>query len=211
MMVIEKARTLCLVIALTLGGGLGARGTAPDARTPALKLTAEIVGRRYCAGNRLNILQLSVRLRYQNAGSQKLILYRGKNFFYQTRIRGGAAQGKPYEVVVLNSRYNDALAEDVNTRRPGSAFITLPPGGTYEDGIVVGVAVTPAGSERVANSITPGEHTLQIIASSWYESRKLAEELRGRWQGSGLLWIDPAATQTMEFDAEGGVPATACR
>lgn len=207
-------KPLCLAAALALSVVFGVRGAAAaDAPEPALTLTAEIVGRRYCAGNRLNILQLSIRLRYRNAGGRKLIVYRGKNFFYQSRIRGGtgAAQGRPYEVLVTNSRFNDAQAEDVNGRRPGSAFVTLPPGGAFETTIVVGVGVTPEGFERTSNSIAPGEHSLQIVVSSWYESRKLAEEMRGRWQGAGLLWIDPVATEPLKFTAGGGAPAGACR
>lgn len=189
----------------------GARDAHAQTQQPELKMTAEVVGRRYCAGAGLNILQLTVRLRYRNEGGRKLILYRGKNFFYQTKIRGVGAGGRPYEVVVTNSRFNDAEAEDVNTRRPSGAFVTLPPGGTYVDGVGVGVGVTRAGSERPANTIAPGEHTLQIVASSWYESRKLAEELRGRWQAAGLLWIDPVATEPLQFDAAADAPASACR
>jgi hypothetical protein len=183
-----------------------ARAAEPDDVRP-LRLTAEIVGRRYCAGGRLNILQLSVRLRYRNVGGRRLVVYRGKNLFYQTRIRGGA--GKGYEVLVTNSRYNDAEAEPLDARRPGSAFVTLRPGGTYETVITVGVGV--ARGERVANTITPGEHTLQVITSSWYESRKLAEQLRERWRGSGLLWIDPVAAQPLNFNAGLEAPATPCR
>jgi hypothetical protein len=201
-------KALYLALVLLLFAAPVACGAAPDDKQP-LRLTAEIVGSRYCGGGSLNILQLSVRLRYQNVGSQKLVVYRGKNLFYQTRIRGGA--GKGYEVVVTNSRYNDAEIEALGERKPGSAFVTLRPGGTHETIISVGVGVTPNGSGRVANTIAPGEHTLQVITSSWYESRRLAEELRERWRGSGLLWIDPVVAQPLKFDAGLEAPAAACR
>lgn len=177
---------------------------------PSLRATAEVAGRRYCAGERLNILQVRVRLRYENAGTERLILYRGKNFFYQSRIRG-ASGGKPYEVVVLNSRYNDAEREAVNGSRPGGAFVILSPGATYETEVVVGVGVARGEAERGTNSILPGEHTLQIVASTWYESRKLAEELRTRWRGSGLLWFDPVMTEPLKFAVGFEEPATVCR
>jgi len=181
-----------------------------DAGRPALRLGAEVVGRRYCPGERSDILQVRVRLRYENAGRERLILYRGKNLFYQTRIRG-ASGGRQYEVVVLNSRYNDAHREAVNGPRPGGAFATLSPGGVYETEVVVGVAVPHVGDEGGANSILPGEHTLQIVASTWYESKKLGEELRARWRGAGLLWVDPVATEPMKFTAGLGEQASACR
>jgi hypothetical protein len=199
-------KTLCLAVLLLTLAAPRTPAVETDDRAP-LRLTAEVVGRRYCAGDRLNLLQLNVRLRYQNVGGRKLIVYRGKNLFYQTRIRGGAA--KPYEVVVTNSRYNDAEPEPLGEHKPGGAFVTLRPGATYETEIVVGVGV--ARGERLANTITPGVHTLQVITSSWYESRRLAEELRERWRGSGLLWIDPVAALPLNFDAGSETPAVPCR
>ena len=201
-----------LAALLLLSAAPAARGAEPDDRQP-LRLTAEVVGSRRCAGGGLDILQLRVRLRYRNVGSRRLIVYRGKNLFYQTRIRGGAggAQAKRYEVLVTNSRFNDAEAESLDARKPGGAFVTLRPGGTYETDIVVGVGVTRGGAERVANTITPGGHTLQVITSSWYESRRLAEQLRERWRDSGLLWVDPAATEPLAFDAAPGAPPASCR
>ena len=198
-------KTLCLAFVLLFVAPC-ARAAEPDDKRP-LQLTADIVGSRYCAGERLNILQLGVRLRYRNVGSRKLVVYRGKNLFYLTRIRGGA--GKGYEVLVTNSRYNDAEAEELGGRKPGGAFVTLQPGGAYETELVVGVGVTRG--ERVANTIAPGVHTLQVIASSWYESRRLAEELRERWRGSGLLWIDPVAAEPLHFDAGREPAAAPCR
>lgn len=191
---------------------LGADGAAQDVRRQAqpLRLTSEIVGQRYCAGDKLHILQMRLRLRYRNAGERKLIVYQGKNFFYQTRIRGGA-RTKPYEVVVLNSRFNDAQAEVVNAPRPGGVFVTLPPGGTHETEIVVGVGLAAEAAERGANSIAPGEHTLQVAASTWYESRKLAEELRARWAAAGLLWMDPVASEPLAFNAVREARTPPCR
>lgn len=182
---------------------------AADAPQPPLRLTAEIVGRSYCAGERAGILQLSLRLRYHNAGGQRLIVYRGKNLFYQTKIRGGS-EGARYEVVVLNSRYNDAVAEPVDAPRPGAAFVTLSAGATYEEQIVVGVGVT-GGAERRANAITAGEHTLLVVASTWYESRRLADELRARWSKRGLLWTNPVASEPVAFAVAREETAVACR
>jgi hypothetical protein len=204
-----SVKTLYAAFALLLILAPRAGGAEPDDRQP-LRLTAEVVGSRYCEGAGVNILQLSVRLLYRNVGSRKLVVYRGKNLFYQTRIRGGARE-KPYEVLVTNSRFNDAEAEVLGERRPGSAFVTLRPGGTYETVIAVGVGVKRGAGPRGANTIEPGEHTLQVVASSWYESRRLAEELRERWRESGVLWIDPVYTPPLAFDAGRAAPAAPCR
>ena len=200
-----KRLSLAVVFSLLLAPC--ARGAQADDRQP-LRLTAEVVGRRYCAGAGANILQLSVRLRYRNEGPVKLYVYRGKNLFYQTRVR---AEGeKPYEVVVTNSRYNDAEAEVIDAPRPPAAFRALRPGGTFETVITVGLGVVPEGAPRAANAVRPGRHTLQVVTSSWYESRRLGEELRERWRGSGLLWIEPIAAPPVAFEAGGEAPAARC-
>lgn len=206
-------KPFCLAAVLLLSAAADARAATPGENKSPLRFTSEVVGRRYCAGGKIHILQLRLRLRYHNTGGQKLIVYRGKNLFYQTKIRGGPPAGaRPwqYEVVVLNSRFNDAQAEAINAQRPGAAFVVLPPGGVYETEMVIGVGVTPEGDERAADSIRHGEHTLQVIASTWYESKKLAEELRGRWRPAGLLWTEPVATEPLKFAAAPDEPASAC-
>lgn len=186
-----------------------ARAAVVAAAPPSLRLSADIVSRRYCAGMKAGILEMRLRLRYHNAGGGRLIVYRGKNLFYQTRIRGGR-EGARYEVVVLNSRYNDAQPEVVNSRRPGPAFVTLSAGETYEEELVVGVGVA-AGAERGANSIATGEHTLQVVTSTWYESKQLADELRRRWEKQGHLWFDSVASAPVTFTIGRDDTAGACR
>lgn len=202
-------KTLYVAVTLLLVGTHGAV-RADERQRPPLRLTTAIVGRRYCAGDKLHLLQMRLRLRYQNVGDRKLIIYQGKNLFYQTRIRGGA-QARPYDVVVLNSRFNDAQPEVVNSQRPGGAFVTLAPGEAHEMEMVVGVGVAAGAAERGANSIGPGEHTLVVAASTWYESRKLAEELRGRWRATGLLWVEPVVSEPLTFTAAREEQSPPCR
>ena len=188
---------------VALKGALGADGARP------LRLTAEIVESHQCVGEGPGIFYfITLRLRYTNAGAGRLFVYQGKNLFYQTRVRGAGGEG--YEVLVTNSRFNDAEAEELGGRRPGRAFVTLRPGGTHETVVKLGFGVTLAGGGRVPNTLAPGEHTLQVVTSSWYESRRLGEELRERWRGAGLLWIDPLAAPPVAFTVFGGVPAYYC-
>lgn len=173
-----------------------------------LRFTAEVVESHQCDGEGAHLIFFTLRLRYTNAGGRKLFVYRGKNLFYQTRVRG--LEGKGYEVVVTNSRFNDAEAEDLGERKPGRAFVTLRPGGTFETVLKFGFPVTRGDAVRTANMLRPGEHTLQVVTSSWYESRRLGEELRERWRGSGLLWIDPVAAPPLAFTVLGGAPSYRC-
>ena len=147
---------------------------------------------------------MRLQLQYTNVSRQKLILYRGNNLFYQTKIRpvltDPAAQ--PYEVVVLNARYFDERPEKIDRASPGRAFVILPPGAAYETEMVVGVGVVGEGVQRDNTAITEGEYSLHLIVSTWYESRPLAEKLRQRWQREGLLWYDPVVSLPLRFTVE---------
>src|SRR6266576_3793863 len=79
----------------------------------SLELTAEIVSQSYCAVNENSAsLEVKLKLRFRNVGNQKLILYKGHDFFYQTRIRSAPGNpSAPYDVWVVNSRYFDQVVE----------------------------------------------------------------------------------------------------
>ncbi|HSP63056.1 MAG TPA: hypothetical protein VLQ90_08755 [Pyrinomonadaceae bacterium] len=164
-----------------------------------LELTAEIISQSYCAASSDSLtLEMDLKVRYRNVGNQKLILYQGHDLFYQTRIR--AASGpQPYEVLFLNSRYFDQEFESIDQAVPGKVFVSLSPGSVYERKLLVGIALAPEGVERGNSAIAPGDHTLQLIVSTWYKPRSLAEKLRQQWAQKGLLWFDPLVSVPIHF------------
>jgi hypothetical protein len=193
--------TLLIVTALLwLNPAIAFGGQTKLPKQP-VELTVEIISQNYCAVSLDSAqLEMNLKLRYANVGNQKLILYKGHDLFYQTRIlsafEGGA---RPYEVLFLNSRYFDEQFESVDQASPGKIFVTLPPGAIYEREMMVGIAIV---SERVARgnfAIREGAHTLQLIVSTWYKSRSLAQKLRQQWQRKGLLWFDPLVSAPVRF------------
>ena len=190
-----------LVIALfllSLARAVSAQAKPPK---PALQLSADIVSQNYCAvTSDAASLEMKVRLRYRNIGSQKIILYKGHDLFYQTRIRGapGNAAG-PYEVWVVNSRYFDEEVEPIDQTTPSKVFLGLPPGAVYEREIMIGVGLVNDKVERGDSSIRAGDHTLQLIVSTWYKSRSLAQKLRQEWLRKGLLWSEPLFSAPIHF------------
>ena len=186
---------------LNLSAALSAQ---PKPSKPPLELTAEIVSQNYCAvTSDSSALEMRVKLRYRNTGSQKIILYRGHDLFYQTRIRSapGNAAG-PYEVWVVNSRYFDEEPELIDQTSPSKVFLGLSPGAVYEREIMIGVGVVNDKVERGDSSIRAGDHTLQLIVSTWYKSRSLAQKLRQEWQQKGLLWSEPLSSTPVNFAAQ---------
>ena len=163
------------------------------AQPKPITLTAEVVGQDYCAiSSNSASLEMKLRLKYRNVGSQKLILYRGHDLFYQTKIRNRPASGAmPYEVWAANARYFDEEFEPIDRASPGKAFVTLPPGAVYEREMILGIGLVNEKTPRSDLSIHPGEHTLNLTVSTWYKSRALAEKLRQQWSRQGFLWFDP--------------------
>jgi len=170
---------------------------------PPLELTAEIISQNYCAASSDALtLEMNLKLRYRNVGNQKLILYRGHDLFYQTRLRNAAGGAQAYEVLFLNSRYFDSEFESIDQSVPGKVFVGLSPGAAYERTLLVGIALVPEGVARGNSAIAAGDHTLQLIVSTWYKQRSLAEKLRKQWEQKGVLWFDPVVSPPIYFQAQ---------
>ena len=171
---------------------------------PPLEFSADIVSQNYCAVTSDSAsLEMKLKLRYRNIGSQKIILYNGHDLFYQSRIRStpGSATG-PYEVWLVNSRYFDEEVEPIDQTSPSKVFLILAPGAFYTREIMIGVGVVNDKVERGDSSINAGDHTLQLMVSTWYESRSLAQKLRQEWQTKGLLWSEPVTSAPIHFMAQ---------
>jgi hypothetical protein len=177
----------------------------PAAQNAPVVSTITLVEQRYCAASpALTSLQLKLKLRYKNVGKQKLILYRGHDLFYQTRIRSvpDNTTVKPYEIIFTNSRYFDEEFEPIEQPTPSEVFVILPPGGSYERELTVGVGVAGGDDATGNHMVREGRHTLELIVSTWYKSNRLAYELRRRWERKGRLWIDPIVSMPMPLTVE---------
>lgn len=194
-------RSLIASFLLSLTAAVSAQTNRP---TPPLQLSAEIVSQNYCAVTSDSAsLELKLKLRYRNIGSQKIILYKGHDLFYQTRIR--SVPGSPfgaYEVWVVNSRYFDEEFEPIDQTSPGTVFLNLPPGAVHTREIMIGMGLVNNKAGRGDSAINAGGHTLQLIVSTWYKSRTLAQKLRQEWQRKGLLWSEPLVSTPIHFVAQ---------
>lgn len=212
----EGFKTVRLIFAITLSLWLSC---APALAFPnavqfqTVETTIALVEQRYCAANpALTSLQLKLKLRYKNVGKQKLILYRGHDLFYQTVIRGvaGDAAEKPYQVIFTNSRYFDEEFEPIDQPSPGAVFVILSPGAVYERELLVGVGLADEGATS-NHTVREGRHTLELVVSTWYQSRRLAMTLRQRWKQKGLLWFDPLVSAPIPLTIEKPASPAPCR
>jgi hypothetical protein len=208
----SRSRFHVVILFLSLSP-LATISAQPKPSKPPLELSVDIVSEKYCAVTSDSAaLEMKLKLRYRNVGSQKLILYKGHDLFYQTRIRSapGNATG-PYEVWIVNSRYFDEEVEPIDQTSPSRVFLSLSPGSVYQREIMIGMGVVNDKVERGDSSINAGDHTLQITVSTWYKSRSLAQKLRQEWQGRGLLWAEPLISTSIHFVAQRPRLLVACK
>lgn len=201
------------LFALAAGALLVWARTAASQTPPQLQLTARVLEQSYCSANADTMsLQLKFRLRYTNQSSQRLIIYKGHDLFFQTKIRReGDQAGQSYQVHLLNMHYFDEEFEPIDVRSPSKVFVTLAPNESFERELIKGLGVTDASKERSSTSVHPGEHTLQLIVSTWYQTPKLAEQLRLKWQRKGYLWSQPLVSAPLHLNIQKPAAAPACR
>jgi hypothetical protein len=200
------------LLAACFGAGASAvRAQSAAAPEHSLKVAAEVVEQKYCAGaGGVDFLHTRLLLRYANAGNRRLIVYRGGNLFYQVVVYP-AGEGPPrYEFRTTSARYATREPEPLDTPRPNSDFVTLAPGGEFKTEVSVTLPVTPAGAARVPNTVGAGKHALWLRVSTWYESRPLGERLRERWARAGHLWTTPVSISPLGFDTESLRSTRAC-
>jgi hypothetical protein len=193
--------------------GCGSIRAQPTATKPVLELGIGLINQSYCAANaKTTSLEMDLTLRYTNRSNQRIILYRGHDLFYQTRIRREAdAPSEPYTILSINSRYFDEELEAIDRPVPGREFVNLAPGASYERSLKVGIGVVGAKGDRANDAIRAGEHTLQLVVSAWYKTWPLGATLRERWQSRGYLWLDPLVSNQLPFSAEPPKTLAACR
>lgn len=165
-----------------------------------LQLTTSIINQQSCMINSgVDALSLTLQLRYTNAGNRKLLLYKGNKLFYQVFVshsKDDAAHRK-YELHTTHARYYDLQPEKIAGDSPSSVFALLSPGASYETRQTIVVPAAREGAGQFNVSVAPGEHVLNLIASTWYESKKLAQDLREHWKARGFLWIDSVASNSV--------------
>ena len=192
-----------LIILLALCSSIyGRQGRAPQEQK-SLTLAAEITGQRYCEGaGGVDFLHLRIRLRFTNVGNQKLILYKGNNLFFSVWLKPEQDATARFEMKTTASRFLKMTPEAVDTKTPNRDFVFLSPQESFETIINVSLPIAREEARRSRGSITNGAHLLQISASTWYESRKLGEQLRERWQRKGFLWLDPLGSMPIRLNSE---------
>ena len=192
---------------------LGLAAQIASAQSPTqVQLTAEILEQSYCSVNAEITLQLKIKLRYTNLSTHPVILYKGHDLFFQTKIRRDADEaGQTYQVHMMNMHYFDEEFERINARSPSKVFVTLGPNQSFERQLIKGVGVTDPANVRSSTTVFPGEHTLQLIVSTWYQSPKLADELRQQWRRKGILLSQPLTSVPLRLVVDKPAAAPRCR
>ena len=201
-----------LFLALALAAQVAFPAPVAAQAPTEVQLTAELLEQTYCTVNTEISLQLKIKLRYTNLSPHPVILYRGHDLFFQTKLRSEPdAAGRTYQVLLLNMHYFDEEFERISARSPSKVFVTLAPNQSFERQLIKGIGVTDQSKERSSTSVYPGEHTLQLTVSTWYQSPKLAEQLREQWRRKGVLVSLPLTSLPLKLVVEKPTTSPTCR
>jgi hypothetical protein len=189
---------------------VGASQKGDDNKVNPLKMTAEILGQRYCSDpgfKEFNII-FKLRVRLVNQSSRRLIVEKqtsGFSVFSRVVI---ARDTKSLSTGKLEydpntdafTTFNPAAApEDLTT--PGKAFAILSTGESVE---IDGEIYAPSAGRRQdasekPDTVPPGNHVLQITVPTWNDRPVKPEEIRRRWEPFGYLVYEDITSQPLPF------------
>jgi hypothetical protein len=170
-----------------------------------LQLTISLNSKKYCTGDAgLDALRMNLKLRYTNFGEQPLILYKGSNLISRLMISRSfedATAGR-FEVNASLTHVTDEGGAKLEMPTPGSLFVILPAGASYETQASISVFAVRDEARRIEGAIDSGEHVLQVEVPTWPASNGLAKKLHDLWRQSGCLWYEPVISAPMRFKVE---------
>ncbi|HMF55733.1 MAG TPA: hypothetical protein VK619_05200 [Pyrinomonadaceae bacterium] len=193
-----RRATLVLLLSIACPLTIPAQSVAQNQQ---LQLTTKITGQRFCAApGSVDFLHIKLRLRYRNAGAQKLVIYKGNNLFFQVWV-GSTTNQPSYQLMTTGSRYLQIAPENIDSPSPGRDFALLSSSENFETELMVSLPVARQGARGTGGAITSGAHLLKITVSTWYESRQLGEKLQERWRRYGLLWTTAVTSAPIQFSS----------
>jgi hypothetical protein len=169
---------------------------------PPLQLSTTVISQDYCTGDaELDGLRMKLLLHYANSGQQPLILYKGSNLVSRLMVSHNSedAAARRFELNASLTQFTEGGDVKVEAPTPGSLFVILAPGASYDTEESVSVFAVRDDARRIGGAISSGEYVLQVRVSTWPESGDLARKLHDLWQPSGRLWYEPVISAPMRF------------
>ena len=179
---------LLLLITAHLASGVGV-----EADGPALKLTTTVISQEYRRGE-ISALKMRLRLRFANTGERTVILRKRcpvVRYFVSRTAEDAAAQ--KYVTHGWFTLRPDAKDEPPDGAAPGEDFIILRKGESHEAESELTIVLSVDWKTRVRE----GDYVLQVKTLTWFDSVKVAQRLRERWQELGYLWSDGVTSEPM--------------
>lgn len=192
---------------------MAAQTVARPEDDPKIRLETNVVSEKYCGRTYPDsgILQMRVGLRFTNAGSVPLILFRGGAGLQEVLISSSeeAAEAHRYELNWSISTQVAPLRETDAGATPGRNFVVLKHDETYTARALVPVPYRLVDGPGPPG-ILPSDHVLQIRVSTWPAPKELGQKLKDRWRAFGFLWFAPVTSEPMHFTTKARPPVVSC-
>lgn len=122
----------------------------------------------------------------------------------------GTVAARRFEVNASLTQVTDGNDAKIDSPTPGTMFVILPPGASYDMEESVSVFAVRDDAKQVEGAVRSGEYLLELEVPTWPASNELAQKLHDRWQQSGSLWYEPVKSAPMRFKVERYRSVTDC-
>lgn len=180
-----------------------------------LRLTINILTQRYCeepGSDTSDNLRMKLRLRYTNAGTRPLIMYKHENTVFREMISRNPLDAAAHKYVWDFSLTQVTGGKDstIDSPVPSSSFAVLRPGQFFDGEAEITVFVRRGRTSKESDGLLPGEYFLQVSVSTWPETAILAERLRNRWESIGTFWFHDLTSEPVQFKIEKDRKVVSC-
>jgi hypothetical protein len=172
-----------------------------NAPGPKLLLTATVVDSAFCSSS---TLRLTLELSFNNIGSKPILLRKDGFRVGRYKVSRNAEEmraGK-YELNVAPMMNSIGILKYRLEGKPAtddSGLMTLEPGTTHTVPIELSIPFIEAGKQGSRNSLSPGNHSLEILVWTWIDSESFATRWREKWRDRGYLWTKSVASEPITF------------
>jgi hypothetical protein len=194
--------------------GMVAQTDAAAAKLPP-RLTINVLTQRYCkepGSDTSDNLRMKLRLRYTNAGTRPLILYKHQNTVFREMISRNPLDAAAHRYVWDFSLTQVTGGKDstIDGPVPNSSFAVLRPGQFFDGEAEITIFVRRGRTSKEPDGLLPGAYFLQVSVSTWPETASMAERLRKRWQGIAPLWFHDLTSEPAQFKIEKNRKVVGC-
>jgi hypothetical protein len=205
-----------IVAAMCATGAAKAQSSHRNETANPLQLSAVVLDQHYCdRGHEFPQLIVTLRLSFRNASSDVVIVARdgylvGGVDYYANRADAEARKPSTQEIDDWMFGSVDPSQKPVVPAKPGTGFVILQPGASFETETEMRLIVVQAPDHVDPTVLAAGEHFMSVGVFAYLGDSDYVSEARERWVGYGKLLTSGATSEPFSVTVEQGFKLVSC-